>query len=60
MVTLGARNEDGSILYARDDAALTHGAGVETDTDTPAEAYAQFAKWEDGRPAAWDSLPWNR
>jgi uncharacterized cupin superfamily protein len=60
MVTLGARNEDGSILYARNDAALAHGAGVETDTDTPAEAYAPFAKWEDGRPRAWDSLPWNR
>ncbi len=60
MVTLGARNEDGSILYARNDAALAHGAGVETDTDTPAEAYEPFAKWEDGRPAAWDSLPWNR
>ena len=59
MVTLGAR-KDGSIHYARDETALRHSAGVEQDTDTPAEAYEPFAKWEDGRPAAWDSLPWNR
>jgi uncharacterized cupin superfamily protein len=60
VVTLGARSEDGSILYARDETALRLGAGVETDTDTPAEAYAPFPEWKAGRPAAWDSLPWNR
>jgi len=48
MVTLGARNEDGAILYARDETALRHGAGVEEDTDTPATAYAPFPKWERG------------
>jgi len=60
MVTLGRRGEDGTILYARDDTALRHGAGVEQDTDTPAEAYEPFPKWESGRPGDWDSLPWNR
>jgi uncharacterized cupin superfamily protein len=60
MVTLGARNESGTILYARDETALRHGAGVEQDVDTPGEAYAPFPKWEAGRPAAWDSMPWNR
>jgi uncharacterized cupin superfamily protein len=60
MVTLGGRSEDGSILYARDETAFRLGAGVEEDTDTPREAYAPFPKWEAGRPAAWDSLPWNR
>ena len=60
MVTLGARNENGTILYARDETALRHGAGVEQDTDTPGDAYEPFPKWEAGRPAAWYSLPWNR
>jgi uncharacterized cupin superfamily protein len=60
MVTLGARNEDATILYARDETALRHGAGVEQDTDTAGEAYAPFPKWEAGRPVAWDALPWNR
>jgi uncharacterized cupin superfamily protein len=60
MVTLGARNEDGTILYARDETALAHNAGVEQETDTPSEAYEPFPKWESGRPVAWDLLPWNR
>lgn len=60
MVTLGRRGADGTILYARDETALGHGAGVEQETDTPAEAYEPFPKWKSGRPAAWDSLPWNR
>jgi quercetin dioxygenase-like cupin family protein len=58
MVTLGLRG--GSIVYERNDAALTHGAGVEEATDTPSVAYEPFPKWEDGRPASWDELPWNR
>lgn len=60
MVTLGRRGEGGTILYARDETALRHGAGVGQDTDTPAEAYEPFPKWESGRPVDWDSLPWNR
>jgi hypothetical protein len=60
MVTVGRRGEDGTILYARDDTALRHDAGVEAETDTPAEAYEAFAKWKSGQPAGWESLPWNR
>jgi uncharacterized cupin superfamily protein len=60
LVTVGLRDEEGTILYARDAAALGHGAGVEQETDTPREAYAPFPKWGPGRPAAWDDLPWNR
>ena len=59
MATVGLRSEDGTILYARDETALAHGAGVEAETDTPAEAYAPFPKWEAGRPGTWDALPWN-
>ena len=40
IVTLGARG--GTILYARNETALRHDAGVEVETDTPAEAYAPF------------------
>jgi uncharacterized cupin superfamily protein len=60
MVTLGARDDEGRILYARDEAALRRGAGVEEGTDTPGEAYAPFPKWERGRPPAWHDLPWSR
>jgi uncharacterized cupin superfamily protein len=58
MVTLGLRS--GSIVYPRDDVALSHGAGVEEETVTPSVAYEPFPEWEDGRPASWDELPWNR
>jgi uncharacterized cupin superfamily protein len=60
VVTFGGRSEGGTILYARDEVALGHEAGVEQETDAPREAYAPFPKWESGRPEAWDSLPWNR
>jgi hypothetical protein len=60
MVTAGRRDDGGTILYARDETALRQGAGVEADTDTPADAYEPFPKWESGRPSRWDSLPWNR
>src|SRR5262249_2903983 len=59
VVTVGARSPDGSILYARNETPLGHDAGVETETDTPAEAYESFPKWESGRPDSWDDLPWN-
>jgi uncharacterized cupin superfamily protein len=58
MVTLGMRS--GSIVYERNDTALAHGASVEEETDTPSVAYEPFPKWEDGPPASWDELPWNR
>ena len=54
----GARLEDKGIVYPRSELAIRHGAGVETDTSSPAEAYAPFPKWKDGRPASWDGLPW--
>jgi hypothetical protein len=60
MVTVGRRGEGETILYARDDTALSHGAVAEQGTDKPSEAYAPFPTWESGRPGGWDSLPWNR
>ena len=56
----GARRppEEKGILYPRSEAALRHGAGVETETTVPAEAYAPFPKWQPGPPKSWDDLPW--
>ena len=60
ILMVGARDEDASIVYPRSDLALRHGAGVETETSSPAEAYAAFERPEPGRPAGWDALPWAR
>jgi len=46
MLAVGARK--GQATYPFDEAALRHGAGVEQATDSPAEAYARFAKPEEG------------
>ena len=54
---IGARRER-RILYPRSEVALRHGAGVEADTTSAAEAYAPYPKWQPGPPASWDGLPW--
>jgi quercetin dioxygenase-like cupin family protein len=54
----GARREDGTIVYPVSETARSRGAGVETETPSPAEAYAPFGDWSVGRPAGWDQLPW--
>jgi len=46
------------IVYPRSELALRHGAGVETETSKPAEAYAPFKRWQPGRPTDWAGLPW--
>jgi uncharacterized cupin superfamily protein len=55
---VGARSEDRTIVYPRSDAARARGAGVETETNDPPEAYAPFPAWRLGRPPAWPDLPW--
>jgi uncharacterized cupin superfamily protein len=56
----GARQgwPDKGIVYPRSELALRHGAGVETPTSNPAEAYAPFPKWQPGPPDSWAGLPW--
>jgi uncharacterized cupin superfamily protein len=54
----GARREGHTIVYPVADHALVHGASVDTETDSPHEAYAPFAHWRLGRPDAWAELPW--
>jgi uncharacterized cupin superfamily protein len=46
------------IVYVRSELALRHGAGVETETTSPAEAYGPFPKWQPGPPDDWSGLPW--
>lgn len=56
---VGARSAERSIVYPRSDVAVRHGAGVETETAMPAEAYAPFPAWRPGRPDA-QGLPWTQ
>lgn len=60
MLMVGARTDEGTILYPRDETALKHGAGVEADTEQPSVAYSPFGHWRLGRPDAWRELPWSR
>jgi uncharacterized cupin superfamily protein len=54
----GARRTDGTIVYPVSETARARGAGVDTETPRPSEAYAPFPTWRIGRPAAWADLPW--
>jgi uncharacterized cupin superfamily protein len=55
----GARTREKSIVYPRSDVARRHGAGVETETSSPAAAYAPFPKWRPGRSGDSSGLPWS-
>jgi len=52
------RKQDRTIVYPDSELACGHGAGVETETNSPAEAYAAFSTLELGQPEDWDALPW--
>jgi uncharacterized cupin superfamily protein len=54
---IGGRTRPKDVLYVRSELALRHGAGVEADTTTSAEAYARFPRWQDG-PPSFNGLPW--
>lgn len=54
---VGARPNRG-IEYPRDEVVLKHGAGVQTATDSPQEAYAPLGHWHPQRPDGWQELPW--
>ena len=55
---IGARSTDRTILYPRSEVARAHGAGVETETSAPRDAYAPFPPWGLGRPDSWSQVPW--
>ena len=56
----GSRSDDVSVVYPVSELALCHRAGVQAETDSPAEAYAAFPEPAAGRPAGWEDMPWAR
>jgi len=48
LLMVGSRSDHGGIVYPRSDVALAHGAGVETETSSPRDAYAPFGHWQTG------------
>ncbi|HVS84631.1 MAG TPA: cupin domain-containing protein [Gaiellaceae bacterium] len=59
ILMVGARGEDGTILYPVSEFAARHDASVAVETTKPSEAYsAGFEPGRRGRPPYWDELPW--
>ncbi len=54
----GGRTGEKKIVYPRSDLARRYRAGVETETSSPAEAYAPLPHWQPARPDGWDGLAW--
>ena len=54
----GARRGKKDTVYPRSEPARRHRAGVDTETRSPADAYAPFPPWQPERPATCDGLPW--
>jgi uncharacterized cupin superfamily protein len=54
----GGRTREKSVVYPRSELARRHGAGVETETSSPSEAYAPFPHWQPERPDSRNGLPW--
>jgi hypothetical protein len=47
-------------MYPVSELALRHAAGVEVETNSPPQAYADAPPDRFARPACWDELPWAR
>ena len=58
LLMVGARQPGVSYRYPVCEAAIRLGAGVETETDSPDEAYAKAAPLVTERPSNWADLPW--
>ena len=59
LLVVGARGPGITYRYPVCDAAIRLGIGVETETDSPDEAYANAAPLVTERPSNWDDLPWS-
>jgi uncharacterized cupin superfamily protein len=53
----GARSNEKDTAYPRSDLALRHGAGVESETHSPSDAYASLPHWRPERPEGNLGLP---
>ncbi len=58
ILAVGGRTDDSRTVYRRSELALRHGASVETETRSGAEAYAGLGEWRLKRPECWSELPW--
>jgi uncharacterized cupin superfamily protein len=59
MLAASPRVPGHEIVYPVSELALRHGAGVERETNSPREAYADVADERLARPSSWDALPWS-
>jgi uncharacterized cupin superfamily protein len=55
----GTRRPGRPIFYPVSELALRYGAGVETETPSPRDAYASYGDERFERPVSWDVLPWS-
>jgi hypothetical protein len=55
----GTRRSGRPIFYPVSELALRYGAGVETETPSPRDAYAPYGDERFERPVSWDALPWS-
>jgi uncharacterized cupin superfamily protein len=61
ILAVGVRQEVERIVYPKSELARRHGAGVESETPSPDEAYAPYrGQKRNARPQGWDALPWAR
>ncbi len=58
LLMTGTRRPGRPIFYPVSELALRHGAGVDTETPNPRDAYAGYADETFERPAYWHELPW--
>ena len=58
LLMIGARTADKRIVYPDSEPARRHGAGVATETSSPAEAYAHHPHWRPRRRHGGSALPW--
>jgi uncharacterized cupin superfamily protein len=59
LLMIGARGPGITYHYPVCEAAIRLGAGVETETDSPDEAYTNAAPLVTERPSNWNDLPWS-
>jgi uncharacterized cupin superfamily protein len=58
ILMVGSRTGAWTVRYPVSELAARHGASVERETDSPAEAYAEWEPSRRGRPSFWTRLPW--
>jgi uncharacterized cupin superfamily protein len=58
ILMVGARSENEQIRYPASEFAGRYDASVETETNDPGEAYADFEPSRRERPSYWNALPW--